>query len=84
MTRVSRMAEELPRETLDEALGARSCRNMTLVAGLILQAALARTESRGAHQRRDYPDRDDSSWLKHIGFRREETGRVRMDLLALQ
>lgn len=84
MTRLSRMAEELPRETLDEALGARSCRNMTLVAGLILQAALARTESRGAHQRRDYPDRDDSSWLKHIGFRREETGRVRMDLLALQ
>ncbi|WP_298724662.1 FAD-binding protein [uncultured Ferrovibrio sp.] len=84
MTRLSRVAEELPRETLDEALGARSCRNMTLVAGLILQAALARTESRGAHQRRDYPDRDDSSWLKHIGFRREETGRVRMDLLALQ
>ncbi|MDT7865574.1 MAG: succinate dehydrogenase/fumarate reductase flavoprotein subunit [Desulfurococcales archaeon] len=39
--------------------------NMLDVALVITKSAIARTESRGAHYRFDYPRRDDSSWLKH-------------------
>jgi len=38
-------------------------------------SALNRTESRGAHSREDFPNRDDRNWLKHTLIYRREGGR---------
>lgn len=40
--------------------------NMLTVASLIIKAASLRKESRGTHQRNDFPKKDDKNWKKHI------------------
>jgi succinate dehydrogenase / fumarate reductase flavoprotein subunit len=39
--------------------------NLADVALATIASALFRQESRGAHSRVDYPDRDDRNWLRH-------------------
>ena len=41
---------------------------------IIARGALARTESRGAHYRLDYPRRDDQNWLHHTFAHRGDDG----------
>ncbi|MFY7697508.1 MAG: succinate dehydrogenase flavoprotein subunit [Legionella sp.] len=40
--------------------------NLMATAYATAYSALARTESRGAHSREDFPKRDDLNWIKHI------------------
>ena len=47
---------------------------LSRVANAILHAALARTESRGAHFRSDFPARDDRQFQKHSVLHRERGG----------
>jgi succinate dehydrogenase / fumarate reductase flavoprotein subunit len=52
--------------------------NLIDQAAVALHSALYRTESRGAHAREDFPERDDRNWLKHTLAWQRDDGRVRL------
>ena len=45
--------------------------NMIDVAEVVARAALSREESRGAHYRTDFPNRDDEHWQRHLLLHRD-------------
>ena len=53
--------------------------NLIAQAVVTMESALNRQESRGAHAREDFPDRDDKNWMKHTLAWLDASGKVTVD-----
>ncbi|MEB3281459.1 MAG: succinate dehydrogenase/fumarate reductase flavoprotein subunit [Lyngbya sp.] len=73
LTKIQELQEKYQQIYLDdqdnvwntEIIEALELRSLMIVGQMILTSALNRLESRGAHCREDYPQRDDTNFLKH-------------------
>jgi len=87
ITEIDRLDEELRngvsisgiRRYNTELMDASELSGMLTTARLIAACALARKESRGAHIRLDYPEKDNEHWLKNISIWKEGE-QIRMSL----
>ncbi|MBE9504834.1 MAG: FAD-binding protein [Proteobacteria bacterium] len=61
-----------------DLLGALEVGNLLDLAEAIVEGALNREESRGAHSRTDFTERDDENWMKHTMAYKAEEG-VKLD-----
>jgi succinate dehydrogenase / fumarate reductase flavoprotein subunit len=57
-----------------DVLAALETEHLLNFSEVIVAGGLARTESRGAHFRSDYPNRDDDNWIKHTLAHKAEPG----------
>ncbi|MBI5178934.1 MAG: succinate dehydrogenase flavoprotein subunit [Nitrospinae bacterium] len=62
-----------------EIIEALELANMLEYSELIIEGALARTESRGAHARTDFPKRDDENWMKHTLAYKKPDGSIQLE-----
>jgi fumarate reductase flavoprotein subunit len=83
--KVAELKEQFTRVKLDdhslsfntELITALELECMLDISEALVHSALRRTESRGSHQRTDYPQRDDGKFLKHsLAYRSDGTPRI--------
>jgi len=53
--------------------------NLIDIAESINESALNRQESRGAHTREDFPNRNDAEWMKHTFITKADSGELKID-----
>ncbi len=89
--KIEELKGRAPRISLDdssltfntELIGCLELRNMLDLAEAMIHSGLERRESRGAHQRTDYPERDDGRFLAHSLAYRVEGGSPRIEYLPV-
>jgi len=58
--------------------------NLMYQASVTMSSAANREESRGAHAREDFPDRNDDEWMKHTLAACDENGKVSFEYRPVQ
>jgi succinate dehydrogenase/fumarate reductase flavoprotein subunit len=71
----AKTSEKVRVRELESAL---SVKNLALLGRILASAALARTESRGAHFRLDYPHADNTNWRVVTQLQMDSDGRLRL------
>ncbi|MEJ2759697.1 MAG: succinate dehydrogenase/fumarate reductase flavoprotein subunit, partial [Anaerolineales bacterium] len=61
-----------------EILNALETEHLLTFSEVIVAGGLARTESRGAHFRTDFPKRDDENWIRHTLAHQQADGKPKL------
>jgi len=69
---IEKRIEKVYPDTLKDLFKKRDLENVALLLKAILKGSLLRAESRGAFFRKDFPDQDDTQWLKNSCYRLEK------------